>query len=158
MFVNKHFIILGEDILKNKLSCNAKPSIYYFYVMTKILLDFHIRVSVLLKSSHDQIRNHLIYTCEYIKWLRIWSWELLRNHLIYTCEYINILKTVFKRLEMIEKEINNKNFMQLLLQTSPTPDFQYPVSSFLLLQNVRQQYQTCLVFTFKKGPEFDIIV
>ena len=136
MFVNKHFIILGEDILKNKLSCNAKPSIYYFYVMTKILLDFHIRVSVPLKSSHDQIRNHLIYTCE----------------------YINILKTVFKRLEMIEKEINNKNFMQLLLQTSPTPDFQYPVSSFLLLQNVRQQYQTCLVFTFKKGPEFDIIV
>ena len=128
MFVNKHFIILGEDILKNKLSCNAKPSIYYFYVMTKILLDFHIRVSVPLKSSHDQIRNHLIYTCE----------------------YINILKTVFKRLEMIEKEINNKNFMQLLLQTSPTPDFQYPVSSFLLLQNVRQQYQTCLVFTLKK--------
>ena len=136
MFVNKHFIILGEDILKSKLSCNAKPSIYYFYVMTKILLDFHIRVSVPLKSSHDQILNHLIYTCE----------------------YINILKTAFKRLEMIEKEINNKTFKQLVLQTSPTTDFQYPVSSFLLLQNVRQQYQTCLVFTFKKGPEFDIIV
>ena len=136
MFVNKHFIILGEDILKNKLSCNAKPSIYYFYVMTKILLDFHIRVSVPLKSSHDQINNHLIYTCE----------------------YINILKTAFKRLEMIEKEINNKTSKQLLLQTSPTPDFQYPVSSFLLLQNVRQRYQTCLVFILKKGPEFDIIV
>ena len=128
MFVNKHFIILGEDILKSKLSCNAKPSIYYFYVMTKILLDFHIRVSVALKSSHDQINNHLIYTCE----------------------YINILKTAFKRLEMIEKEINNKTSKQLLLQTSPTPDFQYPVSSFLLLQNVRQRYQTCLVFTLKK--------
>ena len=136
MFVNKHFIILGEDILKSKLNCNAKPSIYYFYVMTKILSDFHICVSVSLKSSHDQIHNHLIYTCE----------------------YINILKTAFKRLEMIEKEINNKNFKQLLLQTSPTPDFQYPVSSFLLLQNVRQRYQTCLIFTFKKGPEFDIIV
>ena len=128
MFVNKHFIILGEDILKSKLSCNAKPSIYYFYVMTKILLDFHIRVSVPLKSSHDQIHNHLIYT-----------WE-----------YINILKTAFKRLELIEKEINNKTFKQLLLQTSRTPDFQYPVSFFLLLQNVRQRYQTCLVFTLKK--------
>ena len=136
MFINKHFIILGEDILKSKLNCNAKPSIYYFYVMTKILSDFHICVSVSLKSSHDQIHNHLIYTCE----------------------YINILKTAFKRLEMIEKEINNKTFKQLVLQTSPTTDFQYPVSSFLLLQNVRQQYQTCLVFTFKKGPEFDIIV
>ena len=128
MFVNKHFIMLGEDILKSKLNCNAKPSIYYFYVMMKILSDFHICVSVSLKSSHDQIHNHLIYTCE----------------------YINILKLVFKRLEMKEKEINNKTFKYLLLQTSPTPDFQYPVSSFLLLQNVRQRYQTCLVFTLKK--------
>ena len=88
MFGNKHFIILGEDILKSKLNCNAKPSIYYFYVMTKILSDFHICVSVSLKSSHDQIHNHLIYTCE----------------------YINILKVVSKRLEMKEKEINNKTF------------------------------------------------
>ena len=46
MFVNKHFIYLGCVYLKK--CYNGKPSAYYLYVKMKILVDFHICISVLL--------------------------------------------------------------------------------------------------------------
>ena len=43
MFVNKYFIKMGAYISKSK-RFNVKP--YYFYVRTKILLNFHIDIGV----------------------------------------------------------------------------------------------------------------
>ena len=43
MFVNKYFIKMGAYISKSK-RFNVKP--YYFYVRTKILLNFHIYIGV----------------------------------------------------------------------------------------------------------------
>ena len=51
MFVNKHFIYLGAHNSKIKSCCNAKPSANYFYVKTKISVDFQICISVPLKSQ-----------------------------------------------------------------------------------------------------------
>ena len=44
MFVNKHFIYLGCS--KSKCCYDVKPSAYYFYVKTKMFVDFHICISV----------------------------------------------------------------------------------------------------------------
>ena len=46
MFVNKHFVYSGAYISKSKQCQNAKPSVYYFYVNMKILIDFHICIGV----------------------------------------------------------------------------------------------------------------
>ena len=61
MFVNKHFIYLSKNvrelssliflisgtfISKSKRCYNGKPSTYYFYVKTKVPVDFHICISV----------------------------------------------------------------------------------------------------------------
>ena len=46
IFVNKHFINKGEYISKSKRCYNAKPAAYYFYIRTKILLNFCICISV----------------------------------------------------------------------------------------------------------------
>ena len=53
MFVNKY--ISGVYISKNKQCHNVKPTTYHFYVKTKILVDFHICISVTLKVylGHD---------------------------------------------------------------------------------------------------------
>ena len=51
MFVDKHFINTGAYISKSKRCCNAKPSAYYFYMKTKMLLNFYICISVPLKVS-----------------------------------------------------------------------------------------------------------
>ena len=52
MFVNKHFIHLGcAYISKSKQCYNKKPSAYYFHVMTNILVDFHVSVSLALRLS-----------------------------------------------------------------------------------------------------------
>ena len=52
MFVNKHFIYLGcvPYISESKQYYIAKPSAYYFYVKTKVLTDFHICISVPLRT------------------------------------------------------------------------------------------------------------
>ena len=50
MFVNKHFMKTGACISQSKQFYNAKPSAYYFYMRTKILLNFGICVSVPLSS------------------------------------------------------------------------------------------------------------
>ena len=52
MFVNKHFIILGVHISKSKRCYNAKPSAYYFYVKTKLSVDFRICISVPLRKGY----------------------------------------------------------------------------------------------------------
>ena len=52
MFVNKHFIILGVHISKSKRCDNAKPSTYYFYVKTKLSVDFRICISVPLRKGY----------------------------------------------------------------------------------------------------------
>ena len=49
MFVNKQYIP-GACISKRKQCYNAKPSEYYFYLKTKILVDFHICINVPLKQ------------------------------------------------------------------------------------------------------------
>ena len=49
MFVNKHFICLGCLYLKTKQYYNGRPSAYCFYVKTKILVGFHICISVPLR-------------------------------------------------------------------------------------------------------------
>ena len=51
IFVNKNFVHKGAYISKYKRCYNAKPSVYYFYMMTKILLDFCICICVPLKKS-----------------------------------------------------------------------------------------------------------
>ena len=50
-FVTKHFKNTGLSISK-KTCYNAKPLAYYIYVKTKILLDFHICISIPLIISH----------------------------------------------------------------------------------------------------------
>ena len=49
---NKHFVYLGAYISKSKLSQNANPSLYYFYMNVKILADFRICISVPLTWYH----------------------------------------------------------------------------------------------------------
>ena len=51
MFVNKHFTYLGCVYLKRNCY-NAKPSAYYFYMKTKIVVDFHICINV--PSNFDE--------------------------------------------------------------------------------------------------------
>ena len=51
IFVNKNFVNKGAYISKSKRCCNAKPSVFYFYMMTKIPLDFCICISVPLRKS-----------------------------------------------------------------------------------------------------------
>ena len=46
MFVNKHFINTGAHIPKSKQFYNGKPSAYYFYLRTKIPLNFRICINV----------------------------------------------------------------------------------------------------------------
>ena len=59
MFVNKHFIYLGAHNLKAKCYYNAKPSAYYFYVKTKISVDFQICISVPLSSGERYLIRHM---------------------------------------------------------------------------------------------------
>ena len=51
MFVNKHFINTGAYIWKSKRFYNAKPSACYFYMRTKIPLNFRICISVSLSKT-----------------------------------------------------------------------------------------------------------
>ena len=46
IFVNKHFIYLAAHNSTCKYCYNAKPSADYFYVKTKISIDFQICISV----------------------------------------------------------------------------------------------------------------
>ena len=50
IFVNKHFINMGEYMSKSKRCYNAKPAAYYFYIRTKIPLIFCICISVPLTN------------------------------------------------------------------------------------------------------------
>ena len=54
MFVNKNFRNTGTYYSKSKRCYNAKLLAYYFYMKTKILLDFHIWIIVSLKSNSFQ--------------------------------------------------------------------------------------------------------
>ena len=51
MLINKHFINKGAYNSESKRCKNPKPSEYSFYVRTKISLDFHICISVPLKTK-----------------------------------------------------------------------------------------------------------
>ena len=55
MFVNKNVINAGAYIPKSKRCYNVKPSAYYFYMRTKIPLNFHICISVTL-SKYKNIK------------------------------------------------------------------------------------------------------
>ena len=46
MFVNKHFINTGAYISKSKWCYNGKPNGIFFYMKTKIPLNFPICISV----------------------------------------------------------------------------------------------------------------
>ena len=50
-FVNKYFIYLECVYLRIKKPHNARHSAYYFHVKTKIMVDFHICVSVPLRCG-----------------------------------------------------------------------------------------------------------
>ena len=50
MFVNKRFYISDAYMSKSQRCYNAKRSPYYFYVKTKISVDFHICISVPLNT------------------------------------------------------------------------------------------------------------
>ena len=41
---------MGAHISKSKQYYTEKPSAYYFYVKTKVLIDFHIYISVPLRT------------------------------------------------------------------------------------------------------------
>ena len=51
MFANKDFINTGAYISKSKRYYNAKPSAYYFYMRTKIPLNFCICISIPLRAG-----------------------------------------------------------------------------------------------------------
>ena len=51
MFAKKHFRYSGAHNSKSKCCYNAKPSPYYFYVKTKIPIDFYICISVPLTTE-----------------------------------------------------------------------------------------------------------
>ena len=65
-----HILVAHNSITMNKCCCNAKPSAYYFYVRTKISVDFQICISVLLISfdreyfcltlQHDWFTHHIL--------------------------------------------------------------------------------------------------
>ena len=57
MFVNKHFISANVYISKSKRCYNAKPLAYYFYMRTKISLNFHFCISVPLRAGVDKNRD-----------------------------------------------------------------------------------------------------
>ena len=54
MFVTNISYILDAYISKSKQYYNVKPSVYYFYVKTKILEDFHNCISVPLIDLHER--------------------------------------------------------------------------------------------------------
>ena len=72
MFVNRHFTNMGAYISKSKRCYNAKPSAYYFYMKTKISLDFHICIGVPLRSkqwlscSKEQMKRPLLWKLKFI--------------------------------------------------------------------------------------------
>ena len=63
--------ISGVYISKSKQYYNAKPSTYYFYVNTKILIDFHICISVPLSAFKSGFKNW---------WPRNWPCSLCKQH------------------------------------------------------------------------------
>ena len=65
MLLNKHFINKGTHISKRKRYYNAKPSSHYFYVRTKVALNFCIcitvpfNIDILFKDQTS--KKHLIF-------------------------------------------------------------------------------------------------
>ena len=63
MFVNKHYLYLAYNS-KSKQCYNEKTSVYFFYEQTKILVDFHICISVhCVKSVQIQSYFWSIFSC-----------------------------------------------------------------------------------------------
>ena len=60
----------GVDISENKRCYNVIPSVYYFYLQTKMLADFQICISVPLNISQNSQEN----TC-----VRVWVLSLIWN-------------------------------------------------------------------------------
>ena len=56
MFVNEHLINTGAYASKSKGCYNAKPLACYFYIRTKIPLNFYICINVPLEE-------HVIKSC-----------------------------------------------------------------------------------------------
>ena len=54
MFVNKHFTILGRECISQKCY-DVIPSVHYFYVKTKMLVDFQIWISLSLKRFYYKL-------------------------------------------------------------------------------------------------------
>ena len=63
MFVNKHYLYLAYNS-KSKQCYNEKTSVYFFNEQTKILVDFHISISVhCVKSVQIQSYFWSIFSC-----------------------------------------------------------------------------------------------
>ena len=61
MFVNKHFTYLACAYLKKGRFFNVKSSTFYFHMTTKIVVEFHICISVPLMFRAD-FRKRGVYS------------------------------------------------------------------------------------------------